>query len=73
MSLRSVRESLGKSQGRVAKDLGIEATQLSLWERGGKRPRIDKLVMLADYYGVTLDRLVGRACRDELPGASDAV
>lgn len=44
----------------IERDTGINNGNLSRWERGEVLPSIDFCVKLADYYGITLDELVGR-------------
>ncbi|MDE5563156.1 MAG: helix-turn-helix domain-containing protein [Clostridiales bacterium] len=44
----------------VERDTGINNANLSRWENGKVIPRIDFCVILADYYGITLDELIGR-------------
>lgn len=55
------------AQGVTLKDVenatGISNQNLSRWERGEVLPNIDFCVQLADFYGVTLDELVGRDSR----------
>lgn len=50
----------GKSLREVEKDIGISAANLSRWEMGKVLPNIDFCVKLADYYGISLDDLIGR-------------
>lgn len=49
-----------KSIPQVEKDTGISNSNLSRWENGKVIPSIDFCVKLADYYGITLDELIGR-------------
>lgn len=44
----------------VEKDTGISNSNLSRWENGIVIPSIDFCVVLADYYGITVDELIGR-------------
>ncbi len=44
----------------VADETGISVQNLSRWERGEVLPNIDFCVRLANYYGITIDELVGR-------------
>ena len=41
-------------------ETGISNANLSRWENGKVLPNIDFGVRLADYYGITLDELIGR-------------
>lgn len=42
----------------VAKATGITTTTLTNWGKGKYTPKQDKLQLIADYFGVTLDYLV---------------
>ena len=49
-----------KTLNQIEKDTGISNVNLSRWERGQVVPNIDFCIILADYYGISLDELVGR-------------
>ena len=49
-----------KSLRDVEKDTGISDTNLSRWENGKVLPNIDFCVILANYYEISLDELIGR-------------
>ena len=53
--LRSLRESRGLSQAEVADFLGIQTGTYSTYETGTRNIGSDKIVKLADFYGVTTD------------------
>lgn len=40
---------------KVAKDTGITNATLSDWKRGRSKPKIDKLIILAEYFGVPIE------------------
>ena len=44
---------------RVAKDTGVSQTTLSDWKRGRSVPKLEKLKKLADYFGVSVEYLMG--------------
>lgn len=58
--LRQQRESLQLSQVELAKKVGTSHQNINRWERGVVLPNIDFCVKLADFYGISLDELVGR-------------
>ncbi len=58
--LKEHRKNAGKSLLDIEKATGISNQNLSRWEQGKVLPNIDFCVQLADYYGITLDELVGR-------------
>ena len=58
-ALKYQREIHGYSQTRLAKATGIKQQNINRWEKG-VLPNIDFCVQLADFYGITLDELIGR-------------
>lgn len=48
-------EESDKTSYQVAKDTGISTATLSNWKLGKYQPKIPKLKILADYFGVTVD------------------
>lgn len=60
-TLCSLRTDRGLTQDTVAAALGISPKTLSKWENGASEPELSLLCALADYYGVSVDRLLGRA------------
>lgn len=45
---------------RVSKDTGISQATLSDWKKGRCIPKADKLQKIADYFGVTIEYLIGK-------------
>ena len=48
-------EKTHKTAYRVSQDTGIGENTLSDWKRGRCKPKADKLKILADYFGVSID------------------
>lgn len=61
--LRDMREDADLKQKDIAEYLGIQQTVYSRYERGFQTIPLEHLIKLADYYGVSLDYLVGRSNR----------
>lgn len=59
--LRELREDKKMSQKDLAKIICVTIGTISNYENNQHLPDIEKLVMLADYFGVTTDYLLGRA------------
>lgn len=57
--LRDLREDRDLKQQVIANVLGINQTQYSRYERGVQMMGIDKYIVLAKYYNVSLDYLAG--------------
>lgn len=49
----------GVSTYKVAKETGIPQQTFSKWKKGISTPKADKLQKIADYFGVTIDYLLG--------------
>lgn len=58
--LKFQRTKRNKTLKEVEKDTGISNSNLSRWECGKVLPNINFCVILADYYGISLDELIGR-------------
>lgn len=58
-NIRNLREDNDKTQQELAEYLNIRQTTYSKYELGKINIPIDMLIKLADYYGVSLDYLVG--------------
>lgn len=59
-ALKYQREINNLTQTELAKATGLKQQMISWWEAGKGLPNIDFCVTLANYYGITLDELVGR-------------
>lgn len=56
--LTKLRENSGKKRQEVADDICISRASLEYYEKGKRKPDIEVLLKLADYYGVTCDYLL---------------
>lgn len=54
----TLRTQAGISQQRLADDLKLSRRAISLWETGRRTPDIQSVLLLADYFQVSLDYLV---------------
>ncbi len=59
-ALRYQRDMAGLSQRELSVKINISQQNISRWERGEVLPSIDMCIKLADFYGISLDELVGR-------------
>ncbi|HPJ90031.1 MAG TPA: helix-turn-helix transcriptional regulator, partial [Thermotogota bacterium] len=50
-----------KSIRSVAKESGVSAASLSLYISNKRKPTLDAIELLADYFGVSTDYLLGRS------------
>ena len=59
--IRELREAKGfKTQAEFAKAFGVSQPTVAHWEAGDRQPGQKKTAELADFYGVTVDDLLGR-------------
>lgn len=58
--LRQLRDRIGVNQDVVAEACDISRVALTRYENGQRVPRAQIAARLADYYGVTVDYLLGR-------------
>lgn len=58
--LRELRQSKSMTQSGVAEILGLTTNAYQSYERGTSEPSCKALNVLADFYGVTTDYLLGR-------------
>ena len=65
MNLKALRMSANLTQSEVARRMNCKRTAVSMWEHGNSMPRTDKLVKLAQLFGVTLDELMGKGGADK--------
>lgn len=56
--LVSIRKKQGLSQEELGMELQVSRQTISKWETGQSYPDFQSLVMLSDYFGMSLDELV---------------
>lgn len=64
--LRALRLERRLTQAELQKQTGIEQALLSKYENGQRVPTTQALIALADFYGVSIDYLLGRTDRREV-------
>lgn len=58
--LKELRKEYGLTQKQIAKILNKSETGYASWEQGLAEPGINDLMVLSQYYKVTIDYLVGK-------------
>ena len=58
--IRELMQVEGLNQTKLAEKLGVKQNTISAWLLGRKEPSIRSLWLLADYFDVEIDYLVGR-------------
>ena len=59
LRLKELRLEKGKSQSEIAKLVNMSKMAISHWEKGNSEPSIEQLKVLAAYFDVTVDYLIG--------------
>lgn len=58
-NLKELRIEKKLGQVELAKAIGVSKGVISLWENGLREPNMYSLILLAKYFGVSIDELVG--------------
>ena len=48
-------DETNKTAYQVSKDTGVSTATLSCWKKGEYTPKVDKLKILAEYFGVSIE------------------
>lgn len=67
LKLKKARENTGFTQREVAKETQIPQPTIARYEKGTRLPDPEKLGILADFYGVSVDWLLGTKGEQEVP------
>ena len=57
-NLKILRKENKIDQNKLAKELNVSSKTVSHWETGYTEPSISQLVMIANFFNVTLDELI---------------
>ena len=60
MRLKELREKRNISQVKLAMDLGLNQNSISRYENGAREADYKTLILLADYFNVSIDYLLER-------------
>ena len=64
MKIKEIRESRGLTQRQAASNLGLSPVVYGRYENGIRKPDPETLMLIADYFGVTVDALLGHTETD---------
>ncbi len=64
-NIRDYRRKAGLTQEQLAEAMGITGASVSKWENGQSAPDLAMLLELADYFGISVDALLGHRVRAE--------
>ena len=60
-------ERIGKDQKEIAEIVGVAPSTFNEWTKGKKYPRIDKIEMLANYFGILKSDLIEDKSNNDYP------
>lgn len=66
-NLRYLREQKGLSQREFSEIFGLSSSAVTMWEQEQRKPDIEMIVRLSEYFDVTLDELVLKELKPPLP------
>lgn len=69
--LRFLREQRGLTQQDFGRLFRLSKQTISAYENGDASPPADTLILMADYFGVTVDFLFGRKTEEEQTGKTE--
>ena len=72
-NLKYYVERTNKMQKEVAEDLGVAASTFTEWIKGNKYPRIDKIELMANYFGIKKSDLIEEKLTPQLEQKNDAL
>ncbi|MDO5764722.1 MAG: helix-turn-helix transcriptional regulator [Elusimicrobiales bacterium] len=59
MNIKELREQHDMTQEDLAKKIGVQFPAVSKWERGITYPLMDKVIAMAEVFGVSTDVVLG--------------
>lgn len=68
-TLIKLRVEAGLSRQKLADLIGVSVSAVNMWEQGNRKPKTDVLIKLANFYGVSVDELVGESTEAPTNGA----
>lgn len=66
-NLKALRAQKEMSQQELANSMGISKSALNMYERGERQPNFETLELIADYFNVSLDFLLGKTSEIRCP------
>lgn len=58
--LKDLRQSMGVTQVKLAEILDVKQSAICNWETYDRQGNLENIVKVADYFGVSVDYLIGR-------------
>ena len=67
--IKKLRKAKGLTQIQFAQEFNVANGTVGMWETGKREPDLDTTQRIADFFGVTMDELLGRESKKEEPAA----
>ena len=64
--IKELRRKQGMTQAALAEIIDVRQDSICIYEKGKNYPEVRRLLILADYFGVSLDYLMGRTDNPEI-------
>ena len=64
--IKALRQEQGMTQEALGKVIGVKRDSIYTYETGKNYPEVRNLIVLADYFGVSTDYLLGRTDNPEV-------
>ncbi|MEW9096756.1 MAG: helix-turn-helix domain-containing protein [Clostridiaceae bacterium] len=64
--LLALRKEKGLSQDELGSQLNVSRQTISKWELGETTPEMDKLILISEFFNISLDGLVKGTCSSEV-------
>lgn len=59
-NIRNLRINIGATQQQIASSINVKTPAYEAWENRNIQPPIEKLIALANIYGITVDELINQ-------------
>ena len=71
LRLKELRKAKNMTMKKLGEKIGVAESTISLYENGRRQPDHDTLLKLADFFGCSVDVLLGRASISDSPSSLD--
>ena len=63
--IKQLRKKKGVSQSELAEAIGVKTNTVSTWERGTRKPDVEALNLLSEYFEVSFEYLLGNSDKED--------
>ena len=67
LKLRELRKKFGLTMKELGIEIGVAESTISQYETGKRQPDYETLLKLSEYFGVSVDYLLGREIKEKTP------